>query len=136
MLLAAFKHASENIQCLGGSSPTERKGNYRIPKIEIKLIQVSCFMGVLSQRKHLVLGTLQRCHPRGQGGCKSRISSLKRASHLPSSYKNVCCLARSPLCFSLQQLSLAGLGTRQICSSCFGFSHVGKMLKQMMLLSE
>lgn len=52
--------------------------------------------------------TLQRCHPRGPGRLQSRISSLKRASHLSRSYKNVCWLERSPLCFTLKQLRLGG----------------------------
>lgn len=73
-------------------------------------------MGVLSQRKHLVLGLLSRTcgtHCRdvthgGQRGWKSRISYLKRASHLSRSYKNVCWLERSPLCFTLKQLRLGG----------------------------
>lgn len=90
MLLAFIKTVvllnshEKTSDALGGSFPTgKRKGNYRIPKIKIKPIQVSCFMGAPSQRKHLVQEVwCSHCRDGTHRAAKSKISCLKRASHL------------------------------------------------------
>lgn len=123
----------------------KKKGNYRIPKIKIKPIRVSCFMGALSQRKHLVLALLGRtcgalCRDvthGGQRGCRGRISYLKRASHLSRSYKNPCCWERSPLCFYPQAAEVGRVGEQdKSAPAALGFLLLGKFLKQMIQFAE